>query len=177
METIRDILRQNVRRLRKLKGWTQHDLAAAAGLSFSGIQDIETGRRVPRQETMALIAQALGCTEADLLKSDNVTPQTDTRTVGEMTQAELVSLIDRRLPQDFSHSANPSPREIRLEQQLQAALSELHEIKNDKDLFRLLTLAKRLDAKHIRSLISTATDLLDLADQSRPSQPARSTRR
>ncbi|HXI16530.1 MAG TPA: helix-turn-helix transcriptional regulator [Chloroflexota bacterium] len=52
---------ERLRRLRRLKGWTQERLAAEAGVHISTIHDLETGAgREPRPDTMRLIAEALG---------------------------------------------------------------------------------------------------------------------
>lgn len=55
----------NVRRLRRAKGWTQHDLAAAAGLTRNGVWVIERGNKV-RLETVLRLMLALGATPDDV---------------------------------------------------------------------------------------------------------------
>lgn len=50
-----------LRRLRRLKGWTQQELADAAGVHVDTIHDLESGAaREPRPGTMRRIATALG---------------------------------------------------------------------------------------------------------------------
>ncbi|MGH2370893.1 MAG: helix-turn-helix domain-containing protein [Chloroflexota bacterium] len=50
-----------LRRLRRLRGMTQQELAAAAGVHVDTIHDLERGAaREPRPTTMRRIAQALG---------------------------------------------------------------------------------------------------------------------
>ena len=49
-----------LRQLRRLKGWTQAQLAEAAGVTRVTIQKLESGVREPRVSTMARIAEALG---------------------------------------------------------------------------------------------------------------------
>jgi transcriptional regulator with XRE-family HTH domain len=49
-----------LRQLRRLKGWTQRELAAAAGMGVATIQRLERGEREPRPGTMRRIAEALG---------------------------------------------------------------------------------------------------------------------
>jgi transcriptional regulator with XRE-family HTH domain len=72
----RNDLALSVTVLRWLKGWDQEELAAASGVSFSGIQAIEQGRRKqPSLRTLGPLAVALG---VDL-----------------STLAEVVSLIRR----------------------------------------------------------------------------------
>src|SRR5262249_49702449 len=47
-------------------GLTQEELATQAGLSLRGISDLERGaRRAPRRETVQLLAEALGLSEAE----------------------------------------------------------------------------------------------------------------
>lgn len=57
----------NVRRLRHEEGMTQEQLAEAAGLSVSLIQQIERGTKDPRASTLLALARALGCTVDGLL--------------------------------------------------------------------------------------------------------------
>ena len=66
MEKIKKLVASNIKAARKAKGWTQTDLALASGVSFRGIQDIETGRRSPRPDTLSAICGALGVSEAHL---------------------------------------------------------------------------------------------------------------
>src|SRR5215217_5778034 len=49
-----------VRRLRKLRGWSQVELAERAGVSAFTVTEIETGRREPRPSTLRKLANALG---------------------------------------------------------------------------------------------------------------------
>ncbi len=55
---------ERLRRARQAAGLTQAELAERAGLSRRGINDLERGvRRHPRQDTVALLAQALGLSD------------------------------------------------------------------------------------------------------------------
>lgn len=49
-----------LRHLRRLRGWTQTELANEAGVSLDTISDLERGAREPRPHTMRQIARALG---------------------------------------------------------------------------------------------------------------------
>lgn len=49
-----------IARLRREKGLTQAELARTTGLSHGYIAAIEQGRRLPRQKTLAIIAERLG---------------------------------------------------------------------------------------------------------------------
>ncbi len=70
-------LGSSIRAARRAKGWTQTQLALESGVSFRGVQDIETGKRSPRPATLEAIAGALGMT-SDVLISQSVgkTPAT-----------------------------------------------------------------------------------------------------
>lgn len=56
-----------VLRRRRLAGWTQHQLAAKAGVNVRTITRIERNYVTPNVATLARIAQALGVTVADLV--------------------------------------------------------------------------------------------------------------
>jgi transcriptional regulator with XRE-family HTH domain len=49
-----------LRQLRRLRGWTQAQLAEAAGVTRVTIQKLERGVREPRPSTMVAVARALG---------------------------------------------------------------------------------------------------------------------
>lgn len=61
----------NLLRLRNKAGWTQEVLAEKAGLARATIARLETGKHEgPEAKTVAAICGALGCSEADLYRSD-----------------------------------------------------------------------------------------------------------
>jgi transcriptional regulator with XRE-family HTH domain len=49
-----------------MKGWTQQQLAEAAGVTLGTVSDLERGAREPRPGTMARIARALGVRIPDI---------------------------------------------------------------------------------------------------------------
>jgi transcriptional regulator with XRE-family HTH domain len=61
----------NVRRLREATGISQEELAFRAAIHRTQITLIETGRRLPRFETLVKLAGALGVTPNDL--ADGIT--------------------------------------------------------------------------------------------------------
>lgn len=65
---------RNVRRLRRRRGLTQADLAAATGLSTSYIGRIETGRANARATTLAALATALRVEATELLSEMGINP-------------------------------------------------------------------------------------------------------
>ena len=56
----RDLLADNLRRLRRERGMTQRDLARAAGLTREVVAGYEQGRTVPHRDCVAALAYALG---------------------------------------------------------------------------------------------------------------------
>lgn len=87
MESINETVADNIRRLRKSKGWTQHDLAVESGLSFRGVQDIEAGKRSPRTSTLQAIAGALGVSEAFFFADHDSDKNTLQGTFNQMIEA------------------------------------------------------------------------------------------
>lgn len=58
--------KDRIRAERRIKGWTQLELAVECGLSSNCIAQIEQGKRQPRFETACKIAKALGVSVSDL---------------------------------------------------------------------------------------------------------------
>ncbi len=67
MDEINRQLGQRIQEARRVKGWTQEDLAHHAGLDFSYLNQLENGKRNPSLSTLYKIAAALGVSPKDLL--------------------------------------------------------------------------------------------------------------
>jgi transcriptional regulator with XRE-family HTH domain len=67
-----EIFGATVRRLRLARGWTQEDLADAAGLTTTYVGQVERGDKVPSLTVVLMLARGLGLPPADLL--DGFTP-------------------------------------------------------------------------------------------------------
>ena len=65
--------------LRKRLGLSLDDVAQAAGMSKTGVWEIEKGRRDPRLSTIRKLASALGMSVYDLLSTGDITPNRSTR--------------------------------------------------------------------------------------------------
>ena len=65
--TVRDLLADNLRRLRTARGWTQHQLARACGLPLSYVSQIEQARVNLTLASLEALALGLECWPADLL--------------------------------------------------------------------------------------------------------------
>jgi transcriptional regulator with XRE-family HTH domain len=55
-----------LKQLREKRGWTQEELAHAAGLTTSAYNRIESGSAAPGWSTVRRLAEALGVSMADL---------------------------------------------------------------------------------------------------------------
>ena len=64
---VRQRLAENLRRLRKEKGWSQEDYADRAGIHRTYVSDIERSSRNPTITVVEKLAVPLGVTAADLL--------------------------------------------------------------------------------------------------------------
>jgi transcriptional regulator with XRE-family HTH domain len=60
-------LAENIRRLRRDKGWTQGDLADRTGLRVAHISEMEKGKGDPKLSTLYKLMQALECSPDSLL--------------------------------------------------------------------------------------------------------------
>lgn len=56
-----------IRRLRKMRGLTQEEFAAALGMSQASISRFETGERKPDVDDLIRIARFFGCKVDDLI--------------------------------------------------------------------------------------------------------------
>lgn len=61
------VLGQEVRRLRLGRGWTQEDLAEAAGLTSTYVGQIERGDKVPSLTVVLKLARGLSTSPSELL--------------------------------------------------------------------------------------------------------------
>jgi transcriptional regulator with XRE-family HTH domain len=64
---MRGLVGRNVRRARERKGWTQEQLAEAAGFSQQYLSGLERGRRNPTIVSLYEIATALGISHLELV--------------------------------------------------------------------------------------------------------------
>ncbi|WP_050699003.1 helix-turn-helix domain-containing protein [Anaeromassilibacillus senegalensis] len=60
-------LAQNIRNLRKARGWTQKELANKTGLSYSAVVSYENGLREPTGRALAALEQIFGVTGAQIM--------------------------------------------------------------------------------------------------------------
>ena len=60
----------NIKKIREKKDITQQELATVLGVGQSTVAMWETGKSLPRVETLKAIAKALGCTIDELLDAE-----------------------------------------------------------------------------------------------------------
>jgi transcriptional regulator with XRE-family HTH domain len=68
---------QNLKRLRVKRGLSQVGLAELCGLTSQAVNQIEKGKRWPREERATALAAALGCPLADLYGAPAVASPSD----------------------------------------------------------------------------------------------------
>jgi Zn-dependent peptidase ImmA (M78 family)/transcriptional regulator with XRE-family HTH domain len=84
------VIGSNLRRLRVSKGMTQQHLAAASGLSRVGYRNIETGRSLPRVETLRALATALEVPVRDLVAAARELRQVRFRSLRRLRSREQI---------------------------------------------------------------------------------------
>ena len=65
--SVHDVLAQNMRAARKMRGWSQEELAHESGIHRTYISDLERAARNPTISIVEKIAAALGLSAADLI--------------------------------------------------------------------------------------------------------------
>lgn len=91
---------EQVRRVRKLRGMTQEQLAEQSGLSFSYISDVERGTRNISLESLGKIIKALGVKPVQLFEEiDEITKYADNQDIHNKID-ELNTLLSERHIED-----------------------------------------------------------------------------
>ena len=83
---IEDVIRENIKSLRKRLGWTQELLAEKTGVSAPYITQIEAGKRTPSLDIVEKLAFALGVEYKTLFETGNA----DGR---HLLESELISTV------------------------------------------------------------------------------------
>ncbi|EGC82411.1 helix-turn-helix domain-containing protein [Anaerococcus prevotii] len=85
------MLNENIKRLRKEKGFTQKDLAVKVGVSITFISQIENGISKPSDENLKKIADVLGVTVNELEKEKSLSPIEELLSLLiELTEKEII---------------------------------------------------------------------------------------
>jgi predicted ATPase/transcriptional regulator with XRE-family HTH domain len=87
-----------LRRARRVAGLTQEELAERAGLSTRGISDLERGiRRVPHQDTLEMLSDALNLTDAERTRWTRLRRQLAMRSTPETVMSSRMSYLPNLL--------------------------------------------------------------------------------
>lgn len=85
-----------IKQLRNDRGWTQSVLAFHAKVTDGAVKMWETGKRFPRGKNLKNLAEALKCTESDILEGFDVKRPISKKK--EKSKAELITKIVTALP-------------------------------------------------------------------------------
>lgn len=72
MTDIRTLLAVNLKKYRKIKGWTQEKIAEEAKTSIGYIATLETGRKFPSAEMLTRLAAALDIDTPDFFSTKEI---------------------------------------------------------------------------------------------------------
>lgn len=72
MSELRQVIGENVRALRKARGWTQEELGEQADMSYKALGEIERGEVNPSLNSLLKIANALQIQISELFLNDEV---------------------------------------------------------------------------------------------------------
>ncbi len=100
MKTMFEILGQNIRESRALKGWSQEELSELANITPSHLGHIERGDGNPTLNTLLSICEALQIDIVDLVKEDSA------------AQIDNHGLDLAKLQKKFSELSSSRQREI-----------------------------------------------------------------
>ena len=67
------LLGNNIKKYRKLRGYTQESLAEALGMEIKSLSLVETGRGFVSSNTLAKLSDVLGVAPAELFSGEDIT--------------------------------------------------------------------------------------------------------
>lgn len=71
------LLGSNIKKYRKLRGYTQESLAEALGMEIKSLSLVETGRGFVSSNTLAKLSDVLGVAPAELFSGEDITNRYD----------------------------------------------------------------------------------------------------
>lgn len=91
---IEDVIRENIKSLRKRLGWTQELLAEKTGVSAPYITQIEAGKRTPSLDIVEKLAFALGVEYKTLFETERADGSTGSDIFSRhLLESELISTV------------------------------------------------------------------------------------
>jgi len=91
---LREILGNNIRKYRKIKGFSQGDLAEILDISPNFISDMETGKRWLSSDTLVNLAESLGVEAHELLKPEEIPTEETALFIQNYTQKASVAVAN-----------------------------------------------------------------------------------
>ena len=103
MNSIKEVIAANLKRIRKDKGFTQESLAEKTELSMSTIQHLELGNRWIGLETLANLCVALGVNEVEIFQQPDAALPTTTPTEEQLLamvkeRDQRIKVLERKIP-------------------------------------------------------------------------------
>jgi len=97
MASIREVLANNIKAYRRMRGFSQDKLAELAGISSQYLATVETCRKFPTPEVLDLLAEALGI-ETHELFSSTPSPQSEL----EKLRKDIIGEVVQAIKQSFA---------------------------------------------------------------------------
>ena len=104
MVNIREILAENIKKNRSLRGYSQDKMAELAGISSQYLATIETCRKFPTPEVMECIAHALEIETYELF-SYSTKPEKELNKLRQEIISEVVNTIRQCFQEDKTKTA------------------------------------------------------------------------
>lgn len=107
---------RNLRKIRKLRGLKQKQLADMVGVSESAISQYESGTKFPSFEVALKLAEALDCESADLISERDVLFEKNKPVIGSDDRLNDISEKDKRLIEWFRSLSEEKQKAILISQ-------------------------------------------------------------
>jgi transcriptional regulator with XRE-family HTH domain len=107
MANIREVLANNIKKYRRISGFSQDKLAELAGISSQYLATVETCRKFPTPEVLDRLAEALGIETHELFTFDP-TPQNEL----EKLRQDIIEEVVKTIKQSFAEESKKKPLNI-----------------------------------------------------------------
>ena len=111
MTNIREVLAENLKKYRKIRGWSQSKLAEKAGTSTQYIGTLEIMGKFPSSEMIHKLANALKIDPTELFQK-NITPETAFMNHKKAIIEDLGEEVNKLINDFFAKKAKKLEREI-----------------------------------------------------------------
>jgi transcriptional regulator with XRE-family HTH domain len=101
MANIREVLANNIKKYRRICGFSQDKLAELAGISSQYLATVETCRKFPTPEVLDRLAEALGIETHELFTFDP-TPQNELERLRQEIKNDIENSFGEKLEQSIA---------------------------------------------------------------------------